>query len=191
MAKIRIELKPKEISFYDKDQPYYEFSNFYPSKISIDGTDWLTVEHYYQSQKFNYPQGLEYMRIMSYADTPNKIYKLARQQKGKGYEAKWLINKKLYPVLINQIVDQYADVKIRPDWEQSKNQIMYTALKAKFTQHPRLMKLLMSTGVARIIEASPRDDYWGIGAQGTGQNWLGRLLMTLRVGDTPITPVAP
>jgi predicted NAD-dependent protein-ADP-ribosyltransferase YbiA (DUF1768 family) len=31
-----------------------------------------------------------------------------------------------------------------------------------------------------IIEDSPRDWYWGIGKDGKGQNWLGKLLMERR-----------
>jgi GTP cyclohydrolase II len=41
-----------EIRFYHSDQPWGEFSNFSPHSIFIDGITWLTVEHYYQAQKF-------------------------------------------------------------------------------------------------------------------------------------------
>jgi ribA/ribD-fused uncharacterized protein len=38
---------------YTLDDPSYcEFSNFYPSPIEIDNRQYPTVEHYYQSKKF-------------------------------------------------------------------------------------------------------------------------------------------
>lgn len=42
----------KKIYFYDSKHPFFEFSNFYPSKMKIDGIEYLTNEHYYQSEKF-------------------------------------------------------------------------------------------------------------------------------------------
>lgn len=38
----------------------------------------------------------------------------------------------------------------------------------------------MSTGEAKIIEASPRDAYWGWGSDKKGKNMLGIILMRLR-----------
>ena len=43
----------KTIYFYRKTGAYYEFSNFSPYGFAIDGTDWPTVEHYFQAQKFH------------------------------------------------------------------------------------------------------------------------------------------
>lgn len=57
---------------------------------------------------------------------------------------------------------------------------MRKALVAKFTQHPELKTLLLSTGTAKLIEHTANDDYWGDGGDGTGQNMLGRLLMEMR-----------
>ncbi|PTY02415.1 hypothetical protein DB346_09275 [Verrucomicrobia bacterium LW23] len=39
---------------------------------------------------------------------------------------------------------------------------------------------LIETGGREIVEASPRDDLWGSGAEGTGKNWLGKILVKLR-----------
>ena len=59
---------------------------------------------------------------------------------------------------------------------------MYDACLAKFSQHPDLKQLLLSTGDAIIIEHTKNDNYWGDGGDGTGRNQLGKTLM--RVRDT-------
>lgn len=72
------------------------------------------------------------------------------------------------------------DLPLRKDWEQVKDGVMYDAIKAKFTQHPEILKILLSTGDEEIIEDSPIDWYWGCGKDGTGKNMLGKLLVKLR-----------
>jgi|SRR5580698_2097963 ribA/ribD-fused uncharacterized protein len=69
---------------------------------------------------------------------------------------------------------------LRQDWEQVKDGIMREALEAKFTQHPKLKALLLSTGDAELVEHTRNDAYWGDGGDGTGKNRLGQLLMELR-----------
>jgi N-glycosidase YbiA len=69
---------------------------------------------------------------------------------------------------------------LRPDWEQVKEGIMREALEAKFTQHPKLKTLLLSTGEAQLVEHTRNDCYWGDGGDGSGKNRLGHLLMELR-----------
>lgn len=71
-------------------------------------------------------------------------------------------------------------VPIRPDWEQVKEEIMLTALRAKFAQHGNLREMLLATGHARIIEHTTKDRYWGDGGDGQGLNRLGELLMRVR-----------
>lgn len=69
---------------------------------------------------------------------------------------------------------------IREDWNRVREEVMMTGLRAKFTQHVELNRLLLSTDGATLIEASPYDSYWGIGRYNTGRNRLGVLLMQLR-----------
>ena len=69
---------------------------------------------------------------------------------------------------------------LRRDWERVKEQVMYRALEAKFTQHEALREALLATGTARLIEHTDRDAYWGDGGDGSGKNRLGALLMKLR-----------
>ena len=62
---------------------------------------------------------------------------------------------------------------------------------AKFTQHSALGRILLSTGDAVLVEASPRDRVWGVGLafgdprlsdpeQWRGLNLLGQALMAVR-----------
>lgn len=70
--------------------------------------------------------------------------------------------------------------KLRRNWEAIKDNIMQDAVYAKFSQHPELGELLLSTGEATLIEHTPNDSYWGDGGDGTGKNMLGKILMEIR-----------
>jgi ribA/ribD-fused uncharacterized protein len=69
---------------------------------------------------------------------------------------------------------------LRRDWEAVKDEIMRVAVRAKFTQHPTLAKLLFETGDAVLVEHTTNDSYWGDGGDGSGKNMLGRILMQVR-----------
>lgn len=69
---------------------------------------------------------------------------------------------------------------LRKDWESAKDDIMRKAVWAKFSTHPALKALLLSTGDEEIVENAPGDYYWGCGADGSGRNMLGRILVETR-----------
>lgn len=69
---------------------------------------------------------------------------------------------------------------LRRDWESVKDDIMREAVRAKFTQYPELLMLLLSTGDARLVEHTTNDSYWGDGGDGSGKNMLGQILMQVR-----------
>lgn len=71
-------------------------------------------------------------------------------------------------------------VKILKNWDNRKDNVMYEALKAKFTQHLDLKELLLETEGKILIEHTENDNYWGDGGDGKGKNKLGKLLMKLR-----------
>ena len=71
-------------------------------------------------------------------------------------------------------------IRIRKNWDSMKDNIMFEALKAKFSQHKDLGLLLIETGDKILIEHTENDDYWGDGGNGKGKNRLGKLLMKLR-----------
>lgn len=173
------------ILFYEKKDKYYEFSNFYESPIKVDGRLYPTTEHFYQARKFIYPgasqASLDYAEVISQTNTPNKAFILANQKKKGGWAAKWTVSKTDKRTL-NSLIDAYknANVTIRPDWDQVKDDVMREAVWAKFTQHPHLQQLLLDTGDLNIAENSPRDSYWGLGSDGQGLNRLGKILMEVR-----------
>ncbi|NRB63767.1 MAG: NADAR family protein [Saprospiraceae bacterium] len=72
------------------------------------------------------------------------------------------------------------DYKIKDDWDEIKDDIMFTGLTRKFEIHQNLKDLLISTEDLLLIENSPFDNYWGIGKSGDGFNKLGILLMRIR-----------
>lgn len=138
------------IYFYHSDQKWGEFTNFSKHSIFIDGKIWPTVEHFYQAQKFH---NTEFEEIIRREESPT----LAKQ---KAHELL-----RVHPV---------------QNWNNKKEEVMYRALEAKFSQHPELTELLMSTGNTLLVERSDFDNYWGDGADGKGKNRLGVLLMKLR-----------
>jgi N-glycosidase YbiA len=57
---------------------------------------------------------------------------------------------------------------------------MREALRSKFRAHAELRAELLATGDEKLVENAPGDYYWGCGADGSGKNMLGRILMELR-----------
>jgi ribA/ribD-fused uncharacterized protein len=68
----------------------------------------------------------------------------------------------------------------RSDWPQIKDDVMLRAVRAKFTANADILAVLLGSGDEDIVEDSPSDYYWGRGADGTGRNMLGRILMHVR-----------
>lgn len=138
------------IYFYSTiEQPYGCFSNFSRHGFALGGLYWLTVEHYFQAQKFpNHTHG-EAIRL---AKTPK--------------QAKSMGNDRSKP--------------LRADWETVKDEIMRRGVLGKFTTHTDIRRILLETGDALIYETAPGDYYWGTGADGSGLNRLGEILMEVR-----------
>ena len=139
------------IRFYERGQPYFEFTNFAEYPIQLDGKTWPTSEHYFQAQKFVGTPYLEQVRNLPRA---RDAFDLSRRPE----VSPWL----------------------RGDWEKVKLDVMYKALLAKFSQHSNLRDMLAKTGNRQLIEHTSRDSYWGDGGDGRGQNHLGQLLMKVR-----------
>ena len=69
---------------------------------------------------------------------------------------------------------------LRNDWESVKDQFMFDAVLAKFTQNPDIARKLLDTGDAYLIEHTKNDSYWADGGDGSGENRLGEVLMAVR-----------
>ncbi|KAL5058634.1 hypothetical protein RYX36_030238 [Vicia faba] len=152
------------IFFYVSWDPYGALSNFSPHPIQMpdengDSVTWLSVEHYYQAHKF--------VRV---DDTAARDC-IERIKSSKSPEEAARIGRSMQK--------QRPDL-IRPDWDNVKIDVMYAALKCKFSTYPRLSSMLVSTAGSVLVEASPHDLFWGGGREGEGLNYLGRLLMKLR-----------
>ncbi len=140
------------IYFYKTNDPYGCFSNFSPHSIYLDDRHWQTVEHYYQAQKFVGTQDEDLITAIRAAKTPEEAASLGRDRCR----------------------------QVRSDWEEVKFQIMHEAVLAKFSGHADIQAVLLATGDRLIVEDSPIDYYWGCGLDKTGQNQLGKILMSVR-----------
>jgi len=163
-----------DIFFYNKNQAFYELSNFFVSPFYVKGVLVHSVEQYYQASKF---ENAAYRQLIMVADTPGKVYCLGKQHKP-GYN--WTLTKNPQDTrTINRLIDEYKQVRIRPDWLAVRDQVMVSAIFAKFTQVPRCVNALQQTGTFAIREDTHRDLYWGDG-HGHGENKLGKLLVQVR-----------
>lgn len=152
------------IFFYKTWDPYGAFSNFSPHPIQMpDGSGayatWSSVEHYYQAHKFvgvDEPVAKDCVEKIKFAKSPEEAARMGRSMQ-----------------------KQRPDL-VRSDWEGLKIDVMYRALKCKFSIYPHLQSMLLSTAGSVLVEASPHDLFWGGGREGEGLNYLGRLLMLIR-----------
>ena len=70
-------------------------------------------------------------------------------------------------------------VKLRKDWDSVKVNVMEMLLRQKFAR-PALREQLLNTKDSMLIEGNNHGDtFWGV-CKGTGENYLGRLLMKIR-----------
>ena len=140
------------IYFYKVCEPYGCFSNFSPHPIKIQGVYWATVEHYYQSQRFVDTEDNVIIPLIRSAPTPEMAAALGRCETRKS----------------------------RPDWNLIKIDVMKTAVRQKFLSHKEIQEVLLGTGDETLVENSPIDYFWGCGADKTGENHLGKILMAIR-----------
>ncbi len=143
-----------EIHFYrSNEKPYGVFSNLYRREILIDGVVYPTAEHAYQA---------------------------AKAQKKKVRD--WILAAPS-PALLAMAAHGLYTWDVVPNWSKIKISRMRAVLHAKFSQHPDLRALLLSTGNARLVEAGTVDNavnrMWGE-VNGRGKNTLGKLLMEIR-----------
>lgn len=145
--------KPNHIYFYDRNKPYYEFTNFYSAPVNMPDGAWRTSEHYFQAQK--YPNNPALQERIRGAATPRQAFDITRDPAN----------------------DRFKD----PNWDTNKLQVMLNGVRAKFTQNPALRTALVNTGTAVLVEdAGANDPFWGAGADYRGGNHLGRILMHVR-----------
>ena len=138
------------IEFYRTDRPFGFLSNLYRAEIIFENRKFPTNEHAYQFGKFRDTKIAEW--VMS-APSPHLVAII-----GHGLMA-W---------------------DIVPNWSKIKIKRMEEVIRAKFTQHSDLVKKLIETNDAILLEKSNIDNFWGIGKKRKGKNMLGKLLMKIR-----------
>lgn len=72
-----------------------------------------------------------------------------------------------------------AEAGLRPDFEHVRTAVMARLLRAKFTQHPDLARILLDTADATLVYDDMHSAFWGDNG-GRGRNWTGRLLELVR-----------
>jgi ribA/ribD-fused uncharacterized protein len=71
-------------------------------------------------------------------------------------------------------------VRLRPNWDRERNQVMRRLVVQKFTRHHALGEQLLATRNRALIEGNHWGDrYWGM-CDGVGENHLGHILMEVR-----------
>ncbi len=73
-----------------------------------------------------------------------------------------------------------TEFPLRKDWDDVRDSVMRRAVLRKFETHKEVRQQLLDTGTEEIVENAQGDYYWGCGADGTGQNKLGKILMDVR-----------
>jgi ribA/ribD-fused uncharacterized protein len=142
----------------DKFDGRYAFlSNFYPCEVYYKGIIYPSVEHYYVALKCNTDQMID-GKYYTCSDFRELIAKVKSPGKVKGIG---------------------RTIKVRSDWDNVKLGIMKWGVEQKF-KNTELTDLLLSTGEQELIEGNWwHDRYWGV-CNGTGENNLGKILMTVR-----------
>lgn len=130
---------------------FYCLDNFSSFGVNYNGYFYQTVEHAYQSLGF----------ILSAPEIAEQI-------------------KKSYSAHEAQKIAYENMDKLQKDWDNIKLSIMEELLRLKVEQNPYVKKKLLETKNYKIVEDSPKDDYWGWGENRDGDNHLGKLWMKLR-----------
>jgi ribA/ribD-fused uncharacterized protein len=180
----KIKMSITYIQFYDPKKPYGWGSNFYKTKpLVIDNETWLTTEAYFQGMKFRgptaTPRSIEYSNLIKKADKPMKVKILGSQRPNLHWGKKWQLALRKDTRLVNDLVEEYKDVKLRPDWEQAKIGVMIRALVVKFKDPKLRNELKKLPDNAVLVEHTRRDRVWGDGGDGSGLNYLGKILTAL------------
>eukprot|EP01059_Diplonema_ambulator_P003742 TRINITY_DN13451_c0_g1_i1.p1 TRINITY_DN13451_c0_g1~~TRINITY_DN13451_c0_g1_i1.p1 ORF type:complete len:186 (+),score=42.78 TRINITY_DN13451_c0_g1_i1:40-558(+) len=146
--------------FYSTRGVHGCFSNFSSHPVVIDGRRYATTEHYFQAMKF--VGSPVDMEAVADAPSPKLAAQMGRDRKR----------------------------PLRKDWELVKDDVMRTALEAKFSQHASCRETLLGTQGLFLVEHTANDKYWADGGdqewdlstpeRNIGRNMLGILLTELR-----------
>ncbi len=129
---------------------FMDLSAFSAHEVEIDGIVFRTVEHGYHALRIK--PSPERESIMS-TRSPMDAWREGQKYKNN-------------PKLLVEGYDKLA--------------IMEKLCRAKLQQHNDVREVLLSTGDRELLKVYDTDYYWGTGADGTGENKMGKLWMKLR-----------
>lgn len=133
------------------EREFYPFSNFSSFQVQWRGKTWMTSEHAYQAAHF-FETSPELAEHIYTLPSAHEAYKLAKANTD----------------------------RLPTDWDVRKIPVMKDILRAKLSQHVYVREKLLQTGEAHMVEDSPKDSFWGWGANRQGRNELGKIWMQLR-----------
>lgn len=172
-------------------------SNFYRDpdfKFSYDGKVWQDTEIPFQYYRWTRdgPEDetpevkaarLEFAEHILNAPTPAKAWFLQRfaqfrKSDGGAYCKAAFPGFKAYADIV---MAAYNRGVRRPNFDGDADyRLMLELNECKYLQNATLMARLKATGDALLVEHTARDRQWGDGGDGTGANWLGKVLMHVR-----------
>ena len=146
-------------------------SQWYPASFEVEGVCYPTAEHWMMAEKARLFRDQEALEAILAAEDPRDVKRAGRGVRG---------------------FDQGI-------WEQHRFDIVAQGNLRKFEQNPDLLSWLLGTGDRVLVEASPRDQVWGIGVgaqnpdardprKWRGLNLLGFALMEARSASTFVPP---
>ena len=153
----------KIVCFHNPDEENGYLSNWYPSRFTVEGRSFSSMEQFMMYQKaVCFCDTNIAVQIMNTHDV-SEIKQLGRQVSG------------------------YNDII----WNGVRQIVVFEGLLAKFSQNEDLKKMLLASGNAVLAECAVNDRIWGIGLSMTdpdrhdiskwkGQNLLGFTLMMVR-----------
>jgi ribA/ribD-fused uncharacterized protein len=144
------------VRFWRTTGTYGCFSNFSRHPVTYRDMMFATSEHLYHWLKFgdNYPE------------TETTVQKQIRMSS--------------LPKESKTIANNNKHLWFYKNWHDVKYDTMVFVCMLKCQQHLKVKDVLLQTGEAEIVEASPYDYEWGCGADGSGKNLLGKAWMQVR-----------
>lgn len=150
------------VLFYGRDAV---FSNFHPCNYTLGGQTYCTVEQYFQQQMAIKCGDLDSATAIMNTTDPLAQLRIGRKVR--------------------------KDDRLRRWSNDVAQQVMETAVTAKFQQCDSLKQRLLATGGKMLVECNKYDKYWGVGlslhddnalvrANWKGENTLGNILVAVR-----------
>lgn len=154
-----MKVESSDIAFTKVKAPFGWLGNMAPYPIIVDGFTWKTTEALFQALRFD------------------------------DQDIRDLIRSQVSPMSAKIIAKKHSDRRVVVPLSNLDLDNMRTCIRLKVEQHPSLVRMLLDTKHAKIIEdVSARSRkgsalFWGaaqVGDSWIGENWLGKIWMERR-----------